>query len=154
MNRPDAWIKTLKVGDRVKATTRITESGGGKGSVGAPFPSPQYIHAEPGEFGTVESVDAVEPAAAFVRFHRTRHATSVGAGEIRACAVERRGTYPVNARDIVDRNAARNALMEAALFVAETYIAVRRGRGVSVDEREMARELLVDALASLASRRA
>jgi hypothetical protein len=79
-------MKTFKVGDNVKATKRITE-GGGKENPGDPksvFPEKNYIHAEPGDEGTVEYVDSDKCPT--VRFGRTGTSTIVHDSEIEILA--------------------------------------------------------------------
>ena len=72
-----------KVGDRVRATKTITESGKGPGREDAKRLDPDWIHARAGELGTVEHVDypLTWPT---VRFDRTGTATIVHHSEIEA----------------------------------------------------------------------
>lgn len=74
-----AEATSLTVGTRVKAGKQITE-GGVDGDESAKFPAPNYIHAKPGDLGTVESID--NDGDPTVRFDRTRTATIVGRHEI------------------------------------------------------------------------
>ena len=78
----------LKVGNTVRAIKRITE-GGGKGNPGDPdakFPDRNYIHAEPGELGTIEHLEEDKSGSyPTVRFKRTGTSTIVHDSEIEIC---------------------------------------------------------------------
>lgn len=72
-------------GQRVRATCQVTEDGSSTGDPAKLFinddgtSNPDYVHAEPGDEGVVESIDDGVP---FVKFDRTGTATIVSAGEI------------------------------------------------------------------------
>ena len=69
-------------GQRVEAVKRITE-GGGKGHEDAKFPSPKYIHAEKGDFGSIERVMSDSDGTVLtVRFDKGT-ATDVGPEDIK-----------------------------------------------------------------------
>lgn len=65
------------VGSRVRALVWVTESGDGRGSLGAKFPDPDYVHAKPGELGTIVCVDPEPDGTPTVRWDRTGTATIV-----------------------------------------------------------------------------
>lgn len=75
----------------VRAKMQIVEGGGDvTGDPNAPFIDPttkrpvrNYIHANPGDFGTVESID---DGVATVRFYPKGTATIVGDGEVEVYA--------------------------------------------------------------------
>lgn len=69
-----------KVGQRVRATRKVTESGDPNGHWSARFPDPMYIHACKGDFGTVEHVN--DEGTPDVRFDRTGTSTIVGDDEV------------------------------------------------------------------------
>ena len=76
---------TFIPGQRVRATCQVTEDGSSTGDPAKLFinddgtSNPDYVHAEPGDEGVVESIDNGDP---FVRFDRTGTATILGSDEI------------------------------------------------------------------------
>lgn len=65
-------MKPWKLGERVKAKGRITDTG---------IPDDEWVHAEEGDTGTIEYVD--EAGYPTVRFDRLGSATVVGHHEIK-----------------------------------------------------------------------
>lgn len=87
-------LTPFHVGQRVRATRTVTESGepvppGPMPTFAGPGYAPHHVHARPGDLGTVETVDA--DGHPTVRFDRTGSATIVGDAEVEPLALRRPG---------------------------------------------------------------
>lgn len=71
----------FNVGDKVRATQVITESGSMEYDLAAKMPNPKYVHAIGGDMGVVVHVDKVSGLPT-VKFDRKRTATLVIEEEI------------------------------------------------------------------------
>jgi hypothetical protein len=80
----------MKEGQLVVATCVVTEGGDGNGDLCAKFPDPSYVHAVPGDFGTVVHVEP-ETDVHTVRFDRTDTATIVREDEVSVLTAEDTG---------------------------------------------------------------